>query len=56
MSMPSRITITQSIVGSSFWFMQDVSRVKVDHRLCIMDDFGYLVQVSHCTLKEFYGK
>lgn len=55
MNMPSRIAVSQSKVGSSFWFVQEVSRVKVTHHLCIMDDFGHLVPVSHYALRGFYG-
>lgn len=53
--MPSRATMTQSRYGSSFWFVQEVSRVKTDHHLCIMDDFGVLVPISHYALRGFYG-
>ena len=55
MSMPSRITVSQSKVSSSFWFVQKVSRVRTEHHLCIMDDFGNLVPVSHYALRGFYG-
>lgn len=50
--MKSRIQLTQSKISPSFWFVQEVCRVKTSHRMCVMDDHGFLVAVDREQLKE----
>lgn len=50
--MPKRTRVTQSKISPSFWFVQEVCRVKTERRMCVMDDFGFLATVNRDRLKE----